>query len=1486
MCKNKKIILILIVCFLCMLIPNKALAATWVWKGARKFTLPEGKCTNSEHPEGCKTYKSGNRVIHVGNTGFSKGSPRIILNRDMGVLCLQHNNQSEDEFGEVNLSIQYKMAIDENTVTIKPLSKEAREDSGKDLIKLENSEYSARVAYILSHISDNINASANDRYENGTQGALWEIVPSFWKELKQKTAFEDGSGSETYNSWIKKGKKITDESIAYGNFAKSNSSAPSTIKTTIMTKECPNNSSYYLVGPFKMKYADNTYTDSENQIIRFAGYDTSSLKMDNNSISSSDWSLCNSKGKEINKPSNTGEAFYIKVKKNKMSGEGSLKVNVKRMKVRAEYFTMVSATGKQENAIVTLAERYYVTESVTFKFGKTGNLRIVKTDADTTSKKLAGVKFKIKNSNGYIKIIDNNNKTQTSVTGVVNVKSVNYVDKIADGTEFVTNTSGIIEIHNILADSYTIQETSIGNNYGYQISDNTIWKIGSKETTGKYGIVNVGSQSKDNVGVSDTIVNSSYVNIVTVKNQKQTGNLRIVKVDADNPSKKLSGVRFKIKSEKGYIRLINSKGNEQSRATGIGNISDIKYVGKNDATEFVTNADGIVEIHNILVGSYTIEESSVGNNYGYIIGTERTVTVTRQTSINANISSKIKDDTVVKIVTIKNQKQTGNLRLIKVDKDNKNKKLQGVRFKIKDSNGYIRITNSAGNEQSLVNGVGNISKIRHVAKSSATEFMTNEDGIVEIHNILVGTYTIEESSVGTNYGYKIVGNKTVTVTRRSSVNVTVSTTLKDDNLVNRLTIENEKQLGNLRIVKTDADDSKIKLQGVKFKIKGSSGYIKITDNNNKELSTVTGIVNIKSIKYVTQITEATEFVTNENGIIEIHNILVDSYIVRETGVGANYGYRLSDNNTTWVVGKNEVKGKIVTVTVKKQELDNVKVSDTVVESKYATIVTAKNKKRVGDLKLQKVDDRNTNKKLANVEFVIKSSLKDNQYIKVRAIGDNVKSNTKGFATRIVGEATVTRITYVDKKENATKFVTDSEGILSVKDLIATGSEDSEIKYNIIEYKNPNKLYNADYTSGYVSLSSKTIQATNHQVYIYLEGYAWEDIASSKDNSRDDVYTNTDALIQGINVSLYEGDKKIKTIKTDQNGKYRFENVEIDKLSKYHVQFEYDGLRFVTVAVNRDYSGDKYKISSKAVEVASGREDKKDRENINADFSEIANGKSRNNGKEVYTLNYDFKDHISTYQDHWEYEYNKTKTKLKVTPSSDYAIIASTKYAETMYSLKEAYEKQNDSEILTGINLGIRRREKFDLAISTDIRKLDVVVRGYKNTYTYGNRKEYENQNPNGTNYNVEEDGFGVDVKFGSKYSTSYSNKGLKTYTRRIYESDLAVFNRNYEKNQDLMRIYVTYKITIKNQSNKLRASVNELVDYYDSRYTIEKSWIMNGNKRTDIDANEWSEKSKYGTSYNENGYKAIYTQAASDIVITHRTEKSIYTLNLDYNQKL
>lgn len=164
---------------------------------------------------------------------------------------------------------------------------------------------------------------------------------------------------------------------------------------------------------------------------------------------------------------------------------------------------------------------------------------------------------------------------------------------------------------------------------------------------------------------------------------------------------------------------------------------------------------------------------------------------------------------------------------------------------------------------------------------------------------------------------------------------------------------------------------------------------------------------------------------------------------------------------------------------------------------------------------------------------------------------------------------------------------------------------------------------------------------------------------------------------------------------------------------------------------------------KQEKITSGRADRKDRQSVNADFSEITNNKSRNNGREVYTLNYEYdKDkHISTYQDYWKYEYNEDKTKLKVTPAEYYEIIASTQ--RYSFNLKEAWNARCASkgeEVLTGINLGIHRREQADVAIMNDIQEVNVVVANYENTYTYAKRKEYEDQNVNDELYDSAKDG--------------------------------------------------------------------------------------------------------------------------------------------------
>lgn len=50
--------------------------------------------------------------------------------------------------------------------------------------------------------------------------------------------------------------------------------------------------------------------------------------------------------------------------------------------------------------------------------------------------------------------------------------------------------------------------------------------------------------------------------------------------------------------------------------TGIVHVDDMKTVNtENEATIFTTNSDGIIEVRNILKGTYYVEEVSVGDIY-------------------------------------------------------------------------------------------------------------------------------------------------------------------------------------------------------------------------------------------------------------------------------------------------------------------------------------------------------------------------------------------------------------------------------------------------------------------------------------------------------------------------------------------------------------------------------------------------------------------------------------------------------------------------------------------------------------------------------------------------------------------------------------------------------------------------------------------------------------------------------------------------------
>ena len=569
-------------------------------------------------------------------------------------------------------------------------------------------------------------------------------------------------------------------------------------------------------------------------------------------------------------------------------------------------------------------------------------------------------------------------------------------------------------------------------------------------------------------------------------------------------------------------------------------------------------------------------------------------------------------------------------------------------------------------------------------------------------------------------------------------------------------------------------------------------------------------------------------------------------------------------------------------------------------------LTVTNEKQVGDIYIHKIDDRVETKQLPGVEFVLKSSCQENDeyngYIKIKGTGDNVENGSDGWAKRATGTVRVNdtkdrinnpTITYTTNIEEATKFVTDINSEIYIKNLLMSSNGEDIITYELEEVSTPNygylvnskdhpkvfesneagvvetKTYSDYAVTGIVTPkrhAQVNITVKNHQEYIRIEGYVWEDLAEdTKGNKINNVYDQTDALIQGLNVYLCKNGQVVATQVTNEDGWYCFGtirpqgeayedtdyiterngNLKIDDLDKYSVEFEYDGLRFTSVEAIVEYLNEKYDITSKATEVVAGGRDNKDRNTVNNAFSEI-----RYNASTGYELKYKSENHVSTYIDYWGYEYNENNTRLTVTPADYYVIIASTKTSG--FNLKDAWEarcEKTGEEVLDGINLGIKRRVQADLAISSDLNEVNIAINTgtdiYENTYTYAKRNIDEDENT-----------FGVDIKFGTD-AGSYSARGLNLYTRRIYESDLAyIDNMN---NPELMKIYVTYKIRVKNQSTTetLAAKVKELVNYYDSRYEISDSWLENGTKVN------WTGNKNIGE-----GYTAVYTNSIANTKIS------------------
>ena len=304
-------------------------------------------------------------------------------------------------------------------------------------------------------------------------------------------------------------------------------------------------------------------------------------------------------------------------------------------------------------------------------------------------------------------------------------------------------------------------------------------------------------------------------------------------------------------------------------------------------------------------------------------------------------------------------------------------------------------------------------------------------------------------------------------------------------------------------------------------------------------------------------------------------------------------------------------------------------------------------------------------------------------------------------------------------------------------------------------------------------------------------------------------------------------KVVKEAKTADGGKYLFTDVLVDELENYYIEFEYDGLTYTNVIPHIDKDN-----GSKAAENSSVRDE------FNKGFSVIEGSTESNKGIT--------KDSAGNPKYDLNYNIDKNKHTSTLNNTGLYPITANTN--ETGYVIKDHFTP--GQEEIKYINLGLYEREQPDIALIKDLYNVNVAINGYNHIYEYANR--FNNQGEYG-------DGFNVGVKFGNKY-------GNMSYTRAIYEADKEYTSSDKSKE---LKVYVTYKISMKNESSNLQVQVNNIVDYYDSNYTLIKTGTgidEKGNVTGDI-SNSGSQ------SYNDKYQKVIINTNSK---IEHNKSADVY----------
>ena len=352
-------------------------------------------------------------------------------------------------------------------------------------------------------------------------------------------------------------------------------------------------------------------------------------------------------------------------------------------------------------------------------------------------------------------------KTRINATQNYAVTYDPFGDGVGRATLNVKTNTGKIQINKTDSDtSKPIQ----GVTFQLTKTDGTVV---ANATTNSNGLATFSGLYQDNYKLTEISTNDNYViNKATfdvnveynksttqnIINDHKKGNLKIYKVDKDNHKIALGNVQFDLYSEE-FQKVIGT---------------------------YTTDVNGEISIENLRTGNYKLIEKNTGKWYN--LAEDTTVEVKWNTTEEN---------------TIENELKKGQVKVIKVDKDNNEVKLQGVKFDVLDENGKILET-----------------------------ITTDENGEAYTSRYAIRDYsklTIREKETLQNY----------------VLNDTPQTVALEAEQIRTVSFTNELKKGKIKVIKVDQDNNEVKLKDVEFKVYDEDKNLVdtlITDENGEATS--------------------------------------------------------------------------------------------------------------------------------------------------------------------------------------------------------------------------------------------------------------------------------------------------------------------------------------------------------------------------------------------------------------------------------------------------------------------------------------------------------------------------------------------------------------------------------------------------------------------------------------------------------------------------